>query len=346
MARNNKPQSPVGNQQIPNQPQQPQPPVGNQQIPNQPYPPVPPQGPYPQYPPVAQPPRPPKQPMDPKKKKAIITWSLVAGGVVVLGIAALILVPIIFRVDYSTAYHAVNELEEKIDAISSNYDCGYILDYYDSKYTDQKTFSSYITNCKNTMSGTEELVNKLAETDGVKRNQEISTQFEKVKSLIAQVVPNADDLSEKLKFYEVWHNYDLAFGSDGIKYTAPDSSFQKAANVLIESGIDSLKTYGEGWLESVLKVAHAYQAYDNASYFDSNKSSLRKEYEDRLTEFKDYKTKNLPNIETLAPLKFNDTTKMVDEFNKLDNLITETYEKNYSKNSGDCLEFLGEIICE
>ena len=64
------------------------------------------------------------------------------------------------------------------------------------------------------------------------------------------------------------------------------------------------------------------------------------------TEKKNYVTANKPDVKSLYPLNLNNTSKIYSEFNKLYDLIDETYEKNYTKDSGDCLEFLGEVICD
>lgn len=67
-----------------------------------------------------------------------------------------------------------------------------------------------------------------------------------------------------------------------------------------------LKKYGEGLLEKELAYSRAYRAWDAASY----------------------------------------SAKISTEYNKLRDLITETYEKNYNKKSDDCLEVLGEVFCD
>lgn len=320
------------NPPVPNQPVQPQMPYPNGQYPYQP------QYPQPQM-------RPPKQPMDPAKKKKIILISSICSGVVVLGIVAAIVIPILLRVDYAPAYAAVKELKPKVYDIYRSYDCEYVVDYVDSTYTSIKAYSEYIENCKATYSaGADDLVTKLENTDAVKRNDEIKAQFSKFKSEYSKLSSGDNDtLIEKLNLWQARHNF--VYTADDLSYSSSsDAEFTTAANYLINSGNDALKTYGEGWLERSIAVAAAYRAYRSASWQTS--SQLYTEYTNKRNEFNDWKAANRPDIKTVAPLNFDDTSKMYSEFSTLYNLISETYEQNYNSGSGDCTEFLGEVYCE
>lgn len=322
---------------------QPVPPAGQPVPPQPPYPPQPYQQPYQPYPPqqpYAQP-KPPKPPMDPKKKKTIITWCCVGGGILILGIAAAIILPIIFRIDYHTAYQAAKELKPKVQDIYYNYECGHIEDDLDSSYTSMKTYSEYVEECKNVMSDADGLVSKLAETEGVKRNNDIKAQFESFKTAYDSVVPDADALSQKLDIYLARHNFVVA--ASDISYSSTDAEITAAAKYLIDSGNETLKNYGEGWLEKYLAAAHAYQDWYNSPGYYGEKYNLKNQLD---TEKKNYVTANKPDVKSLYPLNLNNTSKIYSEFNKLYDLIDETYEKNYTKDSGDCLEFLGEVICD
>ena len=103
---------PMPNQPAPNQPQ----PMPNQPMPNQPQPmptqtyQQPYQQPYPPQPMM----KPPKQPMDPVKKKKLILGFSIGGAILVLGIAAAIIIPVLLRVDYAPAYNIAKELKPKI----------------------------------------------------------------------------------------------------------------------------------------------------------------------------------------------------------------------------------------
>ena len=323
-----------------NQPMQPQPQTPQPQMPypNAPYP-------YPsQYPRPMM--KPPKQPMDPAKKKKIILVVSICSGIAILGIAAAIIIPILLRVDYGPAYAAAEELKPKIYDIYHSYDCEYVIDYVDSSYTTTKKYSEYIENCKKVYnSETDELVSKLENTDGVKRNNEIKAEFDKFKTeYVSLSSGNSDELDTKLNLWQARHNFVVA--ADGLSTSSSDAEYTAAANYLINSGNDTLKTYGEGWLERRIAINAAYRAWWNASYSNPNYSQLREDYNNKKNEYSDWLAANKPDIKTVAPLNFDDTSKMYSEFTKLYNLISKTYEQNYNFGSGDCDEFLGEVYCE
>lgn len=287
--------------------------------------------------------RPPKQPMDPAKKKKLIIGFSIGGAVLALGIAAAIIIPILLRVDYAPAYATAKELKPKLYDIYYSYNCEYVVDYVDSVYTSTKSYAEYIEGCKEVYSSdTTELVTKLENTDGVKRNNEISTAFAKFK-VEYDTLSSDDSLAAKLDLWQARHNF--VYAADDLSYSSSsDAEFTAAANYLINSGNDSLKTYGEGWLERALVVAAAYRAYRAASWQTS--SQLYSEYNNKKSELSDWIAANRPDINTVAPLNFDNTSKMYSEFTKLYDLISATYEQNYNSGSGDCTEFLGEVYCE
>lgn len=300
------------------------------------------QGPYPQ-----QMMKPPKKPMDPAKKKKIILIIVIVSLVLIVGIALAIILPIVLRVDYSSTYSTAKELKPKIYDIYSSSSCEDVVDYVTSDYADIKEYSDYIEKCKKVYgSSADDLVTKLENTDGVKRNNEIKAQFDKFKSeYTALSAGDNETLSAKLDLWQARHNF--YYTTTELKYgSSSDAEFTRAANYLIESGNDSLKTYGEGWLERSLAISAAYRAWDNTGYFDSNKSQLYNDYNNKKKELSDWAAENKPDINTIAPLNFNDTSKMYSEFGTLYDLITATYEENYNSDSGDCTEFLGEVHCD
>lgn len=326
------PGQPNQNQPMPNQFGQNQP-ASNQPMPGQPMmQPVPPQ-------------RPPKQLMDPAKKKKLILGLSIGGGVLLLAIIAAILIPILLRVDYAPAYSVAKELEPKVYDIYQSYDCERIVDYVDSSYTTTKSYNEYVENCKSIYNtDVNDLVSKLEVTAAVQRNGEIKAQFDKFKAEYAQISSgSAEDLAAKLALWQARHDFVVA--ADDLTYrSASDAEYTAAANYLINSGNESLKAYGEGWLEKSLAVAAAYRAYDTASWRES--SQYYSDYTNKKAELSDWIAANKPDINTIAPLKFSDTSKMYSEFNALYDLIAATYAANYNSGSGDCTEFLGEVICD
>lgn len=314
-------------------PQQPQQPQQFQQFQPQQYP-------YTNQPMAQQP----QKKMDPEKKKRIIMWTSISCAIAVLGIAALIIIPIIIRVDYGTAYNTAKELKPKISAIYQNNDCGYVENYAASAYIEPKTYNEYIESCKKSYDPTvNELIAQLESTDGVKRNKDINAQFVKFKAEFDSLENgNPDILKEKLSLWKAIHNY--SYLANGLHSASTDAEITKAATYLINTENEALKTFGEGWQERALDLTKTYRAYQAAT---SEKSTeLYEEYNNKRKELEDWIATNSPDFGTLAPLHVDDTAKVNSDFNELYEMIRSTYQANYNSGSDDCLEFLGEVFCD
>lgn len=288
--------------------------------------------------------RPPKQPMDPaKKKKLILGLSLGIGGAVV-AIIAIVVVITLMKADYGESYRVAKDLKPKVSSLNSNYDCSRVVDYVSSTYTKEATYNGYIDGCATVAEGVDEMVAKLGQTSGVKRDKELKAQYERFQEAIGTVLPNEDELRQRLNVYKAWHKF-VTMVDDLSASKSSDAEVQNAAKILTESGNEVLAKYGAGWLEKTLAYVQAYRAYYNASYSDSNRSNLRTVANDKQTEQKNWVAANKPDITEIGGLSFENSSKMYAEFTKLYDMITELYERNYD-GSGDCTEFLGEVFCE
>lgn len=286
----------------------------------------------------------PVQGMAPKKSKLGLWLGLGIGGVMLV-VAAVVAVMMLTKVDYSESYKVAKELKTKISSLTSNYSCTRVIDAVSSASTSEQSYQKYADECREMGDGVDELVEKLGQTPGVKRNKEIQAQFERFQEAINAVLPNRDELEQRLKLYETWHKFVVLVDNLSASKSS-DAEIQSAARVLTSSGNQILATYGEGWLEKTLAYVQAYRAYYNASYSDSNKSTLRTVMNDRSTEQKNWVAENKPDIAELGGLSFANASKVGSEFTKLYDLITDAYEQNYNEESGDCLEFLGEVFCD
>lgn len=286
-----------------------------------------------------------KQPMDPaKKKKLILGICLGAGGAVVL-IIAVVVICILMKVDYGESYKLAKELKPKAYDISNNYSCANAVGYADSHYVDNSSYSGYVSGCLAMMDGVSELVADLGRTSGVKRNKEIKEQYGRFKEAVNAVVPEGNELAEKMKLYEAWHKFVVAT-DDLSASSSSDAEIRNAVKSLTESGNKILEDYGKGWLEKTLAYVQAYRAYDNsnAGYFSDEGKALRAERDNKQTEWKNWKAENKPDIKEVAELSFENRAAVYTEFTKLYEMIVDEYEKNYD-GSGECTEFLGEVIC-
>ena len=282
----------------------------------------------------------PKAPMNPKTKKTIILLCIIGGVVIILAVLAIILLPMIFKVDYSTAYNTAKELDEKIDRLAYNNDCGYVVDYYDSGYTSNNDFNGYVEGCLAVTEGLTELVDKLGQTPGIKRDANLQNGYNGFKATFDKLAID-DSLAAKLEIYKVWHSFSVAVY--GLDEKSTDSAINTAGNILIESGNEKLKEYGTGWLELMLAKVKAYKVY-----YESNWDSTYYEKKDKYNKAKEalssYIQANQPQITTLAPVNMDSIDAVATRFDDLYQAIANTYAKNYNKGSGDCEEFMTQNV--
>ncbi len=289
--------------------------------------------------------RPPKQPMNPKTKKKIIIGVIVGVIVLIAAIVAVVVIAIASRVDYGESYRVAKELDDKIDEIYYDYDCSNVVSYVDSAWTSERNYNGYISSCKDALNGVSELVDKLGDTAGVKRNKEIGDKFSAFKSSFEEAFPNLSDISAQLDLYQVWHNY--AVKVDSLSASSSDAEVKAAADILINSGNETLKNYATTWLEKTTAYIHAYKAYWDSSYSDPNRDALRKAMNTAQTEQRDWVSENRPDITSLVGLEFNDTAKVYNNFGNLYQTIREVYQENYDFDSGDCTyyEYIDTVDC-
>lgn len=289
-------------------------------------------------------PKQPKVPMDPaKKKKLIIMISSIAGTVAAGAIAIMILV-LVLRVNYGETYRAARELKAEVSRLYTNGDCDYVVSSVGSEYVSEQRYDEYVESCRSAVAGIDEGTEKLAATAGVQRNKEIKAQFETYRAALVEAFPDREELDKKLDLYAAWHKYTVM--AEGLSVDeATEEEVRAVANILAESGDEVLKTYGEGWYEKTWAYVKATQDYYAAEYSDGNKEALRLEMNKLRAERQSYVSENKPDILEVVPLSFEGVANMYEEFTKMYKTISTTYEKNYERGSGDCTEFLGEVIC-
>lgn len=285
----------------------------------------------------------PKQPMNPATKKKIILGCVIGAVVIVALIIIGIVVAIVSHVDYGETYRAAKDLKEDVGDLYTAYDCERVVSSVNSDWTSESNYNKYIEACKDATDGIDDKIEALEKTAGIRKDSKLSTAFEKFKKEYSAVIPDADELNEKLELYKTWHSYVVAV--DDLSASDTDAKIQSAANILINSGNDAFKTYGEGWLEKTMDYVRAYRAYQNSSYSDSNRSTLRDDMYAKQTAQREWIAENKPDITELAPLNFSDTTKMYNAYRDFYELVTATYEEHYNSGSGDCSELRGIVYC-
>lgn len=285
----------------------------------------------------------PKQPMNPATKKKIILDCIIGAAALVAIIIICIIIAIVSHIDYGEAYRQAKVLKDDVSELYTAYDCERVVSSVNSDWTSESNYNKYIEACKDDTAGIADKIDALEKTAGVRKDSAISSAFDKFKKEYLAIVPGSEELNAKLELYKTWHAYVVAV--DDLSASDTDAKIQSAANILINSGNDTFKTYGEGWLEKTMDYVRAYRAYQNSSYSDSNRSQLRDDMYSKQTAQRTWVSENKPDITELAPLNFADTTKMYNAYRDFYELLTATYEEHYNSGSGDCSELRDVVYC-
>lgn len=285
----------------------------------------------------------PKQPMNPATKKKIILGVAIGVAALVAIIIICVVIAIVSHVDYGEAYRQAKDLKDDVAELYTAYDCERVVSNVNSDWTSESNYNKYIEACKDDTAGIDDKIAELEKTAGVRKDSAVKTAFDKFKKEYAAVVPNSEELNSKLELYKTWHSYVVAV--DDLSASDTDAEIQSAANILINSGNDTFKTYGEGWLEKTMEYVRAYRAYQNSSYSDSNRTQLRDDMYSKQTAQRTWVSENKPDITELAPLNFSDTAKMYNAYRDFYELLTATYEEHYNSGSGDCSELRDVVYC-
>lgn len=285
----------------------------------------------------------PKQPMNPATKKKIILGCSIGAGALVALMVACIVIAVVTHVDYGETYRQAKSLREDIGELYSSYDCERVVTNAGYDWVSDNTYNKYIEACKSLTAGLDDKIAELEQTSGVRKDSDLSAAFEKFKKEYTAAVPSTDELAASLELYKTWHSYIVAI--DGLSTSSTDSALRSAANILIDSGNATLKTYGETWLEKTTDYIHAYRDYQNASYSDSNYQELRDTYRTKQTEQRDWVAENQPDLSELAPLNLTNTSKIYNTYRDFYNLVVDAYEENYDSDSGDCTELRTGVYC-
>ena len=269
-----------------------------------------------------------KAPMDPKRKKNIILWCSIGGGVAVILIIIAILVPILTRVDYNETYNIASQLNSVMSDFYYDYDdCVDVVDDVNETWLSDSTYSSYVSDCKDALKPTTlDLVKRLSDASGVQRDNDVQFMFNKFLTEFNKAIVSVDNnLEDKLDIYNSWHKFiynavDMSF------YSNDADDIETYANYAINSGNDTLKAFGVTWKEKALEVAAAYKTYDDAT---TDYTSLYTVFTTKRDEFEDWVDDNLPDITTIIPLSFEDNAWEIDDaWEDVNNLIYNKFLTN------------------
>ncbi len=282
--------------------------------------------------------------MDSKKKKRIIMGVVLGIIAVIAVVVATVVIMLVSKVDYGEAYREVKGSLGTMADLSSNTGCSAAVNYVKDEYVTIDKYREYVELCRKAGEGVDEVVEKLAQTAAVKRDAEVKTQFERFQNAVNEAKVNREMIDSTLDLYETWHEFIV--NVEELEWTSADAEFQTAARPLIQSGNEKLKVYGEGWLEKTLETAHLYQQRQRTSYFDANRDTIDRQYNDALEERGTWITANKPDVLAMGAIDTAKMKKVYEEYANLYRLMIEKYEQNYNSGSGDCLEAFGMVNCE
>lgn len=289
-----------------------------------------------------------KKPMDPKKKKKIIIWSCVGGGVLIAGIVAVVLVIVLSKVDYKESYMLAEQLDDKISDFYYDYDdCQYAVDKVNNTWTGTSSYSSYVSDCKNAISQeTIDMVNKLAGTSGVARDGEVKAKFDAFNTEFQKAISSVDaDMNAKLDVYDSWHKF--VYESDGFGFysTTTEDKINTVADYAINSGNDTFKAFGEQWKAKAVEVLAARQAYDKAT---TGYSDLYKDYTTKRTALETWLETDLPKATEVLPLSFDgDEYEVRSKWNEFESFLASKYGEKAVEdimNGGSYEDLLKELM--
>ena len=287
------------------------------------------------------------KPVEKKSKKKIIIWSCVGGVVVIAVILAAILIPMLSSFSYKTAYNVAEDVKDEIRDLYYS-DCNYAESYVNSKYSSPEIYDGYVSDCREHF--TDDIAKKIDElenTDGVKRDSTLNEKFKTFKDSYNLIAKSSEDVNKILDIYSAWHRF--AYNANEVATYSKDALNKEyaasTAKNLTESGIDELKTYGEGWYEKAVAFIDAYDAWngDHSGISAKELSKISSNYGTTKKEFLEYNNSNALKVDEKYPLNMDAVSDVYENFKDFYNALEDIYfEKEVG---GNCEEIFGELIC-
>lgn len=283
-----------------------------------------------------------------KKQKILLITIPSATVVLVAGFITYASITGMFKTDYSSTYLAAKELRNEMQKLRSDANCDKVVEYVSNQYTANDTYNGYIDGCRAVAEGVSDAVMlKVGDTAGVLKDEEVRRRYETLKNALSAAKSENGDVNDVLKKYSIWHEWIKEEASGDNKYQEgwPDVDMKKASAILIDSGVDEFKKYGEEWYRIKKETADATNAYyhPDPSAIIADLHNAMKAKQD---EFVKFKKENEPDVMELFPLELVDTAKLYAKFEEFYDYVRDTYQKNYNPAVGGCKEYVTSIVCE
>lgn len=283
-----------------------------------------------------------------KKQKILVITIPSAVILLIVGFIVYASITGLFKTDYSGTYLAAKELRNEMQKVRSDASCDKAVEYVSNQYTANDTYNDYINECRAVAEGVSEAVlNKVGDTAGVLKDEEVRRRFEVLKSALLIAKDENEEVKDVLKKYSIWHEWVREETSGDTKYGDgwPDVDLKKASAILIDSGVKEYKEYGEKWYTLKKAVADASNTYYHPAP-SMIIADLHQNLKLKQEEFDKFKKENALDVTDMFLLELVDTTKLYVKFEEFYNYVRDVYQENYNRVVGGCKEYVTSVVCE
>ena len=250
------------------------------------------------------------------------------------------------HLDYSQSYQLAKDLKREVQLIRSDTSCTKAIDYVGKSFVSMETYTTYTKDCQTISDTPEQYINQLAQTEGVRRDQNIKGRYNLFVDAYHAAVSGSKTLAVTLDQYLIWHKWIIAVASNASEISWTDSEIESTAKILTESDVPTFVKHGEAWQKYFGEYVVASRDYYTASFSDEHKEDLRNAMTDKKKAYEDWKIKNDPNISEIIPLENPDAAYLYAKFEELYDAIRQAYQENYNKEVGGCKEMANQVVCD
>ena len=200
-----------------------------------------------------------KKRLDPKLRKLLVIGGAIGGGLVVLGVAALVVWPILFQADYEETYEKATELSTVLSGLGDYNSCRGVVAYAHLPYTTDEAYGGYMGRCAETLIKIKEQTEVVGAATG-QRDGELRGLWRTYLENFERLMPVYDRL---MVVYPAWYQFESRFSAlnskENWQKTVSEEELAEVVQTLAESDVESYKKYAEGFLDKYGAYAMAYK---------------------------------------------------------------------------------------
>lgn len=308
------------------------------------------------------------EPAQKKSKAGLVIVIVILLIAIAGGVTAAFLIPMLNKIDYTSAYRKAKDVKELVEEVSDKTNCQKVVKYAESyNSVSKEEYDKYVKGCKTEVDDTiGSSIAALGETDGVTKDKDIKEKYDAFKKEYDKTVAFGERLDEKLAVYQELHAFlvNTKGGAKGFTFfcgclgcdspISSDDQIEALAAPLVESENETLASFGETWVTMAKtlrdKGQASYLATKAGGYVCHNTDDHETIYQDytnyKDNEFGKYVKESLPSSIVIYPLEVPTGDAMSSAFSKLYDAIKNANERNYNSDSHDCVEFMNVVTCE